>query len=69
MKTTMNTETMPSKWRVTTNVDEEILKELETWATQENRSVSSLVATILRESVKSHQQGEYLHSQSFPKVK
>ena len=65
----MNIETMPSKWRVTTNVDEEMVRELEIWATQENRSVSSLIATLLREALKSHQQGEYLHSQSFPKVK
>ena len=65
----MNTETMPSKWRVTANVNEELLKELENWAAKENRSVSSLVSTILKESVKSHKQGEYLHSQSFPASK
>ncbi len=57
---------MPSKWRVTANIDEEMLKKLENWATQENRSVSSLVATILREAVKSHDDGVYMHSQSFP---
>ncbi|BAZ18957.1 hypothetical protein NIES4071_108420 (plasmid) [Calothrix sp. NIES-4071] len=57
---------MPSKWRVTANIDEEMQKKLEAWAIQENRSVSSLVATILKEAVKSHDEGVYLHSQSFP---
>jgi hypothetical protein len=36
------------------------------WASEENRSTSSLVATILREAIKSYEQGQYLHSQSFP---
>ena len=59
---------MPSKWRVNATVSEEVLKKLETWAAQENRSVSSLVATILREAAKSHDEGVYLHSQSFPNM-
>lgn len=61
----MQTE-MPSKWRVNSTVSEEVLKKLEAWAAQENRSVSSLVGTILREAVASHDVGIYLHSQSFP---
>lgn len=59
---------MPSKWRVTANIDEKMSQKLEAWADQENRSVSSLVATILREAVKSHDDGVYLHSQSFPQA-
>lgn len=59
---------MPSRWRVTANIDEEMLKKLEAWAAEENRSVSSLVATILREAAKSHDEGVYLHSQSFPNM-
>jgi hypothetical protein len=57
---------MPSRWRVTANVDEEMLEKLEAWASQENRSLSSLVATILKEAVKSHDERVYMHSQSFP---
>lgn len=57
---------MPSKWRVNATVNEEVLKQLEAWADQENRSVSSLVATILREAAKSHEEGIYMHSQTFP---
>jgi hypothetical protein len=58
---------MPSKWRVNASVNEDLFKKLETWAAQENRSVSSLVATILKEAARSHDEGVYLHSQSFPR--
>lgn len=61
----MQTE-MPSKWRINATVSEEVLKKLEAWAAQENRSISSLVASILKEAVKSHDEGVYLHSQNFP---
>ncbi|BAZ19048.1 hypothetical protein NIES4071_109330 (plasmid) [Calothrix sp. NIES-4071] len=57
---------MPSKWRINATVSEEVSKKLEAWAAQENRSVSSLVASILKEAVKSHDEGVYLHSQNFP---
>jgi hypothetical protein len=60
---------MPSRWRVTANIDEELLKKLEAWASEENRSISSLVATILKEAAKSHSEGVYLYSQSFPNSK
>jgi hypothetical protein len=57
---------MPSKWRVTANVDKELLEKLEVWAASENRSTSSLVATILKEAIKSHEAGVYKHSSDFP---
>jgi hypothetical protein len=57
---------MPSKWRVNSAVNEEVFKKLEAWAAQENRSISSLVGTILREAVASHDLGIYEHSQRFP---
>jgi hypothetical protein len=58
---------MPSKWRVNSSVNEDLFKKLEAWAAQENRSISSLVATILKEAARSHDEGVYLHSQSFPR--
>lgn len=63
----MQDTTMPSKWRVTANLDEDLLKKLEKWAFDENRSTSSLVATILKEAVKAHEEKIYIHSQAFPK--
>ncbi len=57
---------MPSKWRITANIDEDMLRKLEIWAEQENRSISSLAATILREAIRSHDSGVYLHSPKFP---
>jgi hypothetical protein len=58
---------MPSKWRINASVNEDLFKKLEAWAAQENRSISSLVATILKEAARSHDEGVYLHSQSFPR--
>lgn len=57
---------MPSKFRVSASVDEELLKKLELWAEEENRSTSSLCSTILREACTAHDAGIYIHSQSFP---
>lgn len=47
---------MPSRWRVAVYLNEEMQKALEQWATDENRSVSNLAATILIKAIKEHQQ-------------
>ncbi|MBR8840373.1 MAG: hypothetical protein DSM106950_41910 [Stigonema ocellatum SAG 48.90 = DSM 106950] len=47
---------MPSRWRVTAYLPEEMLRAIEQWATEENRSVSNLAATILINAIKEYQQ-------------
>ena len=47
---------MPSRWRVAVYLNEEMQKALEQWATDENRSVSNLAATILIKAIKERQQ-------------
>ncbi|PMB27803.1 hypothetical protein CEN46_00670 [Fischerella thermalis CCMEE 5318] len=43
---------MPTRYRLTVYFsDEEILKKLEEWAKEENRSASNLAATILARAV------------------
>jgi hypothetical protein len=49
-------ESMPSKFRVTATVTEEIKEFLETWAEEEHRSISNLVAAVIIEAVKQKQQ-------------
>ncbi|WP_258001282.1 ribbon-helix-helix domain-containing protein [Fischerella thermalis] len=45
-------DTMPTRYRLTVYFsDEEILKKLEEWAKEENRSASNLAATILARAV------------------
>ncbi|MHC5726446.1 MAG: ribbon-helix-helix domain-containing protein [Nostoc sp.] len=46
---------MPSRWRVTAYLPEDMLRAIEQWATEENRSVSNLAATILINAIKEHQ--------------
>jgi CopG-like RHH_1 or ribbon-helix-helix domain, RHH_5 len=49
---------MPSRWRVTVYLSEEMQKALEKWAAAENRSTSNLAATILIAAIKEHEQQE-----------
>ncbi|MFB8790683.1 MAG: hypothetical protein U7123_17975 [Potamolinea sp.] len=49
---------MPSRWRVTVYLSEEIQKALEQWATNENRSTSNMAATILINAIKEYQDEE-----------
>lgn len=51
---------MPSKWRITVNLPEDIQKALEKWAASENRSVSNLAATIIIKAMEEHQKQEDL---------
>lgn len=46
---------MPSRWRVTVYLPEEMQKALEHWAANENRSTSNLAATILINAIKEYQ--------------
>jgi hypothetical protein len=46
---------MPSRWRVTVYLPEEMQKALEEWAANENRSTSNLAATILMGAIKEYQ--------------
>ncbi len=46
---------MPSRWRVTAYLPEDMLRAIEQWATEENRSVSNLAATILINAIKEYQ--------------
>ncbi len=46
---------MPSRWRVTVYLPEEMQKALEQWAANENRSTSNLAATILIGAIKDYQ--------------
>jgi metal-responsive CopG/Arc/MetJ family transcriptional regulator len=47
---------MPSRWRVTVYLPEEMQKALEQWAAKENRSTSNLAATILIGAIKEYQE-------------
>lgn len=47
---------MPSRWRVTAYLSEDMLREIEQWANEENRSISNLAATILINAIKERQQ-------------
>jgi hypothetical protein len=47
---------MPSRWRVTVYLPEEMQKALEQWAANENRSTSNLAATILIGAIKEYQE-------------
>jgi hypothetical protein len=47
---------MPSRWRVTVYLPEEMQKALEQWAANENRSTSNLAATILMGAIKKYQE-------------
>jgi metal-responsive CopG/Arc/MetJ family transcriptional regulator len=49
---------MPSRWRVTVYLPQEMQQALEHWAAAENRSTSNLAATILINAIKEHQQKE-----------
>jgi metal-responsive CopG/Arc/MetJ family transcriptional regulator len=49
---------MPSRWRLTVTLPEEMLKALEKWAAQEYRSTSNLAASILITAIQEHQQQE-----------
>lgn len=49
---------MPSRWRVTVYLPEEMQKALEQWASNENRSTSNLAATILINAIKKYQDEE-----------
>lgn len=48
-------ELMPSRWRVTAYLPEDMQKAIEEWAAEENRSVSNLAATVLINAIKEHQ--------------
>ena len=47
---------MPSKWRVTAYLPEDIYKVLEAWAALENRSLSNLAGTILIKAMEEYEQ-------------
>jgi hypothetical protein len=46
---------MPSRWRVTAYLSEDVLGAIQQWADEENRSVSNLAATILINAIKERQ--------------
>jgi len=58
---------MPSRWRVTVYLPEEMLQALEQWATDENRSTSNLAATILIGAIKEHVQQQLPAPEPLPK--
>ncbi|MEP0812684.1 hypothetical protein [Coleofasciculus sp. FACHB-SPT9] len=45
---------MPSRWRITAYLPEDMQKAIEQWAVEENRSISNLAATILINAIKEH---------------
>ncbi len=47
---------MPSRWRITAYLPEDMQKAIEEWAAEENRSISNLAATILINAIKEYQQ-------------
>ena len=51
---------MPSKWRVTAYVPENIYKALEAWAASENRSLSNLAGTVLVKALEEYEQQQKL---------
>lgn len=46
---------MPSRWRVTVTLPEDMQKLLERWAVEEHRSTSNLAASILIKAIKEYQ--------------
>ncbi len=49
-------DSMPSRWRVTVTLPEDMLKALEKWAAEEHRSTSNLAASILINAIREHEQ-------------
>jgi plasmid stability protein len=55
LKTIDELKPMPSRWRVTAYLPEDMQKAIEGWAAEENRSVSNLAATILINAIKEYE--------------
>jgi metal-responsive CopG/Arc/MetJ family transcriptional regulator len=49
-------DSMPSRWRVTVTLPEDMLKALEKWAAAEHRSTSNLAASILINAIREREQ-------------
>lgn len=60
---------MPSRWRITAYLPEEMQKAIEEWAAEENRSVSNLAATILINAIREYERNKEKNSPSERKGK
>lgn len=50
---------MSSRWRINVTINEEMDKQLESWAKREKRSVSNLASAILAQALREYEKGEF----------